>query len=440
MLTLVKQLLSYSSAYRGIITLDDIGAEMTLLYARQNLHKDLAFGVSVNSVIWLFTSLLLNPELRATNPYLKALYDLSEESLQRGHTKDILSGKYLKPLNRTFKVYVNPFMEKFFRADIMKIASDLGVVQFLPETGAKDMINEDVKAATNGLIPVILKEELKVSANFRQLGNTLIAIMVADYLKAEWYTMFDNECTRLAPFHTQGGNTIQVNMMQSDGYSCEYHQDEEDNKFIRLKSLPSGTERNEEGYPVEENPTPTPYSVLFALPREGQSAFDLFQNLMDSTFLEKVTSNLQSANVEVNLPVITKLDSNVIKMNEVIDRSDSEYKAFFDREESGPSYGPLSELIDWNKVHAELPKNDEDNIKLVVYNTACVIKMNEGGFEAAAVALQTVCYRSIGIARRKPTFRANRPYVFLILHKGEDEQYSTFFAALVTGNDPAVFT
>lgn len=116
--------------------------------------------------------------------------------------------------NALFKQQGVPFRPAFLdlvRTDYRAEVTDL---DFREQQQAADTINAWVKEQTRGTIPSIVQPNL--------LGQVLLAILNAVYLKAEWSKPFETDLTKDGDFTRADGSTMRLPLMSQFGHLPYY--------------------------------------------------------------------------------------------------------------------------------------------------------------------------------------------------------------------------
>ena len=259
--------------------------------------------------------------------------------------------------------------------------------------GERERINRWAGEQTKGLIPDILPQ-----GSIHDMTRLILANAI--YFRGSWLTEFNPENTRTAEFFT-GGETLQVPTMRKSGMrTARYAGFSSDGRFFatpveyELGSEPVGYP--EKGFAMLELPYKgDALSMVVLAPTEIDGLAELEASI-SSQKLSEWLGQLRQRAVNVEMPKFEM--SNDISLTKVLRELGME-QAFTDKADFN---GMISSTTNRGLV-----------IDDVLHRA--VIKVDEEGTEAAAVT--TVAIADNEISRKikfTPTFRADRPFLFLI--------------------------
>ena len=225
---------------------------------------------------------------------------------------------------------------------------------------ALSIINGWCAEKTNNLIKNPLD---KISA------DAMMYLINAIYFKGIWVKKFEKD-TYKANFYAEGGNTVQVDMMQQKD-TFGYREDE----MAQYLDLPYGNKA---------------FSMTVILPRENKTTDEVLETL-DTEKWNNIINGFSSHEVQVYLPKFKttgkyELKEPLMQMGMV--------KAFTDQAD-------FSNISDINLL-----------ISRIIHSTYCSV--DQEGTEAAAV---TVVEFELTSMPMNYVFNANRPFIFVIREK-----------------------
>jgi serpin B len=225
---------------------------------------------------------------------------------------------------------------------------------------ALSIINGWCAEKTNNLIKNPLD---KISA------DAMMYLINAIYFKGIWVKKFEKD-TYKANFYAEGGNTVQVDMMQQKD-TFGYREDE----MAQYLDLPYGNKA---------------FSMTVILPREGKTTDEVLETL-DTEKWNNIINGFSSHEVQVYLPKFKttgkyELKEPLIQMGMV--------KAFTDQAD-------FSNISDINLL-----------ISRIIHSTYCSV--DQEGTEAAAVTIVEFEFTSMPM---NYVFNTNRPFIFVIREK-----------------------
>ncbi|XP_049951615.1 leukocyte elastase inhibitor-like isoform X2 [Schistocerca serialis cubense] len=266
------------------------------------------------------------------------------------------------------KVYLKPgfnIKDEFNQSSINFMAG-LEEVDFSNEDEARKIINGWVEEATHQKIKdMIPKGYLD--------DRTLMVLINAIYFKGDWAKQFNKVRTRRMPFHLLSSATKQVDMMYTEG----------DFNYVYLKELDSQA-------------LLLPYkgqriSMMILLPKEVNGLPNLEKNLL-SIDLHHILRQVYETEVHVYLPKF-KLEY------------EKELQETLRKLGITSVFEPTADLGGISDLPLEVSKALHK----------AFIEVNEEGTEAAAATALGVHYLSLPITVSHTVFRADHPFVFLIL-------------------------
>jgi len=233
---------------------------------------------------------------------------------------------------------------------------------------ARHLINNWVEEQTNGKIKdLIPKGTLD--------GTTRLVLTNAIYFKGNWTNQFDKNATREDTFYSPNG-TINVSMMYTKRYFSYFENDE-----VQVLELPYNGGN---------------LSMILFLPKGN---LDNFENDLS---LEKIENLIQQLHINVVRVYLPKF------------KFETKYFMVDDLREMGMPT-PFSPDADFTGMSS---KNGLF-IKDVIHQA--YIDVNEEGTEAAAATSISVEITAIDHESRNIVFRADRPFMFLVLEKNTGE-------------------
>ncbi|XP_049775729.1 leukocyte elastase inhibitor-like isoform X2 [Schistocerca cancellata] len=266
------------------------------------------------------------------------------------------------------KVYLKPgfnIKDEFNQSSINFMAG-LEEVEFSNEDEARKIINGWVEEATHQKIKdMIPKGYLD--------DRTLMVLINAIYFKGDWAKQFNKFRTRRMPFHLLSSATKQVDMMYTEG----------DFNYVYLKELDSQV-------------LLLPYkgqriSMMILLPKEVNGLPTLEKHLL-SIDLHHILRQVYETEVHVYLPKF-KLEY------------EKELQETLRKLGITSVFEPTADLGGISDLPLEVSKALHK----------AFIEVNEEGTEAAAATALGVHYLSLPITVSHTVFRADHPFVFLIL-------------------------
>ena len=242
---------------------------------------------------------------------------------------------------------------------------------------AINKINGDVSIATKG----------KIDQLFDSIDPMTRMILVnAIYFKGLWKSQFKKDATKKDNFYLTNGNSVQIDMMfQNSKYNFGY------NEQLKFKALE---------IPYENSNT----SLLLLLPDEGNSIEDLEDKLTVELINDLLNNKMENLKVEVYLPKF-KLSSTLHLI---------------------PSLAKLGmkDLFSVKDANFSGITNEPTGLYVGDVIQKAVIEVNEEGTEAAAATGVVFLTRTVMLSEE---FRANRPFIFMLLSKYDNDKRLTLF-------------
>lgn len=255
----------------------------------------------------------------------------------------------------------NTILQEYYNAEVK--AADFND----PET--KDVINGWIEDKTNGKIQEML--DLIPSSAVMYLINAI-------YLKATWQYQFDKEKTEMADFYLLNGNSIQTDMMLSEGVKARFF----DNEELQYIELPYGN-----GQFV--------FSII--LPHNSEQLDEII-NSLDRQQFNNLVDQADSSTYQVYLPKF-RIEYK-ITLNDMLAAMGMEQ-----------SFG-----IGDNAEFSNLFEEDMMNLYISRVLHQSFLEVDEEGAEAAAATIVEIVELSAGPGS-KPTLTVNKPFAFFIREK-----------------------
>lgn len=254
-------------------------------------------------------------------------------------------------------------VQKSFRAE----AKELDFIS--NKSQSIEVINRDISIATNGKIDKLLEDLSE---------DTVIVLANAIYFKGLWKSQFKKECTTTEKFTTNDNREIDIPMMfQSRKYPFGYVE------ALKTKAIELGYENSDA-------------VMIVLLPDKDHSLAQLRQSLNVES-LNQLIQSLNEIKVDLYLPKF-KIES---KFDLIPTLMSVGIKSIFSP--SGADFSGLSR---------------HNNIAVSQVLQKAVIEVTEEGTEAAAATAVGIRLMSIQF---NPEFRANRPFMYLVVTKKEDK-------------------
>ncbi|CAH0722510.1 unnamed protein product, partial [Brenthis ino] len=275
-------------------------------------------------------------------------------------------------LNVANKVYIKEGgydLNEDLKIDAVKIFdAALEKIDFGNSVNAAKLINDWVEGKTNGKIKdLISKDSLD--------DDTRLVLLNAIYFKGTWKKKFQPEHTTDQPFYIDEENTVDVPMMYKED---DYVYGESQALNAQLLQIP---------YVGDEA------SMLIVLPNEITGLDAILQKLASGHNLLSELDKMHKTKVQVTIPKF-KIETEIDLM-EVL-----------------PKLG-ISAIFDSNNSGVTKVLNTDENLYVSKAVQKAFIEVNEEGAEAAAATGMVMMLRC---ARHTPAFRADRPFLYALLH------------------------
>ena len=230
--------------------------------------------------------------------------------------------------------------------------------------GARTHINQWVEKRTNDKIKDLIKPGMLD-------GLTRMVLVNAIHFKGDWSSQFKPRFTREQPFHVSAKQRVNTPMM--------------------YQTTKAGLAQNADLQMLELPYTGNDVSMCILLPRkvDGLAALEV---KLDAKLLNQLTTQVRQTTVRVTLPKF-KMTSE-FRLRSVLEKLGM--KLAFSRNADFSGMDGTRNLYVYDVVHKAF------------------VDVNEEGTEAAAATGVILATRS---APRYPTFRADRPFLFLIRDK-----------------------
>lgn len=249
-----------------------------------------------------------------------------------------------------------------FKKDYLELTKKYYSASIFPLKGARP-INDWADKNTNGKIKEIVEE--------KDLINARLVLTNAIYFKGDWLTSFNQKETKKDKFRTTENKMMDVDMMFQTN-EVNYFEDDQ-NQVIELP------------YKGET------MTMTFLLPKESNSILNLSTNI-NNKLLDYYNSNLSKQKVKLYIPKFS-------------------FTSEFHLEEVLPKMGMPDAF---HPIKADFTgMSDGLSISKVIHKA--FIEVNEKGSEAAAVT--AVVMRKSSVAPKEIIFKANRPFILLIIEK-----------------------
>lgn len=269
-----------------------------------------------------------------------------------------------------------PFKESFYEVNQRWYDAKVSELDF-SDPRSVDVINRWCADNTNGLIREMIRE---ISS------ETVMYLMNALYFKGQWSDGFGfpKDRTEDAGFRTENGQTVPVKMM-SQASPQPYYSDE----YLSLTSLPYGNGA---------------FRMFFILPNDDVSFDQMIERLQTPGY------------------AATCLNSGIAReVNLFVPKFKIEYEIDLEKTLTALGMG-----IAFNPHLADFGKMSDLPLFISEAKQKACIEVNEEGTEAAAVTSIGMAFTSAGGPPQPVTFRADRPFMFLIREESSG-------AALFTG-------
>jgi len=287
--------------------------------------------------------------------HLAETYDRVSDNRTSGSTLRIANAMFVKQ-----GVTINPSYQ-----ELAKNYYSASVNEFRSPSDGVSQLNKFVNNKTNGLID-------KIAGPNDVHPNTLLILASACYFKSDWQKAFDK------------GKTEPMNFTLADGQKIKVE------KGMRNEGTETFKTAGANGYRVLELPYKNPnYNMYIGLP--GQNTLEAINDLASKFDYSQFKRKLRARKVFVQMPAFEtgstlKLNEPLIAMGMV------------------NMFGPRADFSNMSNVPTEVEK--------VAHKT--VVKVNEEGSEAAAVAVSFNSFRSSGPIIQSEEFIVDRPFAFMI--------------------------
>ncbi len=378
----VSDLLSRTTAKEDIPVLDDSGATASTVEATVEGYNGFAFDLygrySAGDGNILFSPYSISTALSMTYEgargetadEMEAVFGLLEDPSDRlpsvariYNTLNDADREYaLHTVNALWVQQGYPVVEDYVDAIVSYYGGDVNALDFVAEPDeSRVTINEWVEERTNDRIKDLFPSG-SIDADVR------LVLTNAIYFKGDWLIEFDEDATGEEEFHVSPTTTVTVDMMRLSGETFNYAETDD----LQILELP---------YTGED------ISMLILLPREGHMG-DV-ESQLSADRLGEWLEMMEGAAVNVYLPRFT---------------FETKYFMKEDLAEMGMPTA-FTGAANFSGMNAE----DQLFIDKVIHQA--FIEVNEKGTEAAAATGVSVKLTS---AAPGETFRADRPFVFLI--------------------------
>ncbi|XP_054155024.1 leukocyte elastase inhibitor-like [Oppia nitens] len=259
---------------------------------------------------------------------------------------------------------------------------------------AVQVINADISSATNGKIQDIIQS----------IDNMTVAILAnALYFKGVWKSQFNKDLTFTDKFTTASGNKIDVQMMYQHYY----------------QRLPFGYSQRLKTRAVELDYSNCEATMLLLLPdddKEDNQTLGQLVSQLNAETLNELVAGMRRIEVDLYLPKF---------------KVESSHQLIPALNKSG-----ITEMFDQSGAadFSRLSANGGVYISQVYQKV--VIDMSEEGTEAAAA---TVIVANCMSMPRMETFKADRPFLYLLVTKSAGDDNNQISSILFMGecNDPS---
>ena len=237
-----------------------------------------------------------------------------------------------------------------------------------------DVINSDIRSATNGKIDKLLEE----------VGDQTVMVLVnALYFKGLWKTQFIKQNTITDKFMANGGQQMDVQMMHSS------------------RTMPFGYNQHLKARAVELDYENTNAVMIVLLP-DIDSSLQQMRNHLSIESINDLVHSLSRVKVDLWLPRF-KIESTYDLVSPLYNIG---IKAIFN--ESG----------DFSGLSAQKGLYVSQVIQ------KAIIEVNEEGTEATAANTVVISY-GIDLNEKIIEFRANRPFMYLLVTKNEIQKINS---------------
>jgi serpin B len=294
------------------------------------------------------------------------LDEAMQELLTLWKKSDSKQGYHLHVANRLWGQKGHTFLDKFLETTRTNYGAELALVDFAqaPEA-ARQTINQWVEDQTQKKITDLIPARVLSSDSKLVLTNAV-------YFKGDWTEPFKKERTKDEDFKLADGQTVKVPLMRQED---RFRYGTADG--VQVLELPYGDRS---------------LSMVVLLPKDAAGLAELEARL-SADRVRQWTTDLKAQEVSVYLPKFKT--TGVFTLNDPL-RALGMSSAF------DPSAADFSGMT-----------GDRDLFISQVVHRAFV-DVNEEGTEAAAATGVVMGRTSVPMEKRKPVFRADHPFVFLI--------------------------
>lgn len=203
--------------------------------------------------------------------------------------------------------------------------------------------------------------------------NAVLFLINAIYFKGDWKYKFDKQYTVDGNFTKENGETMTAKFMNAKP-TIRYLV----NDYCTMVSLPYAD---------------SAYTMVLLLPKSNSDINSLLEQLNTETFIGW-QNQMAYTDVDVSLP---------------------KFKFTYGNREISPELKTLGLLDAFDSYHANFSKISPEQIFISMVLHKAFIEVNEEGSEAAAATI--IGFENTSIGPEKPTFIANRPFLFAICHR-----------------------
>lgn len=252
-------------------------------------------------------------------------------------------------------------------------------------------INDWAEKQTEGLI-----KDLFSAGSFD--STTRLTLVNAIYFRGDWKQPFEPSRTKPGQFTLESGNTINVPLMyQSDDSTVRYAAFQGDGRLIE-----TSTEQQEEGDGASSQPDKNGFAVL-ERPYRGDKLSMVIIAPNDPAGLPAIEAGLSAERLNTWINSLKQREVNVYLPKFTMETS---YDAL---QSTLATMGMPSAFSEATADFSGMTSKEKLSIGSVVHNA--VISVNEVGTEAAAATGVGMLKEGF---RSNPTFRADRPFLYLI--------------------------
>ncbi len=296
--------------------------------------------------------------------YLQSLMELAEDSICLNIANSLWAQTGYHFLESYFEIIKKHYHSSVFPADFLHNR----------EQAAGD-INQWVYNETNENIPNLISQDALTR-------DTRLVLVNAIHFLGEWLRAFDKERTHEDQFYLRNNQQVKTDFMYRGG-SLPYYEDDQ----VQVLEIPYKGDN---------------FSMLFILPQKDVSLEDAEARL-DAEFYSGLTDRLKNTQLRVFLPKF-KLNTR------------------FDLEHALVNMG-MKEAFTMDADLSGMTGQHDLKIDKVIHQA--MIEVDEKGTEAAAATAVVVVMKTSINEEEPKTFRANRPFLFLI----KDNAYQSILFA-----------